>query len=109
MTVAIVGGVAIVAATTDFGPRRDTQGQLPEDGGAKPHIIERPNTGHAPENPGDRGGWEQLSLLGLIIAAVVVIIAVGVRGGGAKARAGREAWKAAAETGRDGAAEERAP
>lgn len=109
LAVVIIGGVAVVAATSDVGPRRDTQGQLPEEGGAKPHIIERPNSGRAPENPGERGGWEQLSLLGLIMVAVVVIVTVAVRGGGKKARAGRAAWKAAAATGRDGAAEEQAP
>lgn len=103
---AIVGGVVGVAVLTDGstgGTRRDTQGQLAEGGGAKPHIIERPNSGRAPKDPGDRGGWEQLSLLGLIVVAVVAIVVVAVRGGGARARAGRAAWRAAAESGHDGA------
>ncbi|MGI8756606.1 MAG: hypothetical protein ACR2MB_12255 [Acidimicrobiales bacterium] len=102
---AIVGGVVGVAVLTDGsagGNRRDTQGQVAEDGGAKPHIIERPNSGRAPKHPGDRGGWEQLALLALMTAAVVAIVVVAVRGGGARARAGRAAWRAAAESGRDG-------
>lgn len=101
LAIAIIGGTVAVAAFVDDGPRRDTQAQLAEDGGAKPHIIERPNSGRAPENPGDRGGWEQLALLGLIVVAVAVIGVVAVRGGGARARAGRAAWRAAAESGRD--------
>lgn len=105
LAVAIVGGVILVAATVDSGPRRDTQGQLEEDGGAKPHIIARPNSGRAPENPGDRGGWEQLTLFGLIVAAMAGI-GLAIFRGGAKARAGRQAWRDAAATGRDGAAED---
>ena len=106
LTVAIVGGVVAVATLTDGnagGPRRDTQGQLTDAGEAKPHIIERPNSGTAPKNPGDRGGWEQLSLLALIVVVVGAIVVVAVRGGGAKARAGRAAWRAAARSGHDGA------
>ena len=102
LTVAICGGIIWVAATADSGPRRDTQGQQQEDGGDKPHIIDRPNSGHAPTNPGDRGGWEQLSLLGLIVAAIVGLAVVVFRGG-SRARAGRAAWKDAAASGRDGA------
>lgn len=103
LAVAIIGGTVAVAVFVDDGPRRDTQGQLAEDGGAKPHIIERPNSGTAPQDPGDRGGWAQLGLLALIVAAVTAIGLIALRGG-AKARAGRAAWRAAAESGRDGAA-----
>ena len=102
----IVGGIVAVSVSVDDGPRRDTQGQLEEAGGAKPHIIERPNSGKPPENPGDRGGWEQLGLLALIVVAVVGIGYAAVRGG-RKARAGRAAWRAAAATGRDGAIDDR--
>lgn len=102
LLVAIVGGTALVAAFVDDGPRKDTWGQLEEQGGAKPHIIPRPNEGRAPEEPGDRGGWAQLSLLGLIVVAVVGIGYAVVRGT-KKTRANRAAWLAAAESGRDGA------
>lgn len=104
LAVAIVGGTAVVAALVDDGPRQDTQGQLTEQGGAKPHIIPRPNEGREPQDPGDRGGWAQLTLLGVIVVSVIGIAVVVVRGS-AGARAGRAAWLAAAETGRDGALE----
>ena len=61
------------------GPGKDTQGQLQEQGGPKPHIIPRPGEGHAPEHPNERGGWEQFMTLGLIVAAVGTSL-VGVAG-----------------------------
>lgn len=95
----ILVGVVVVAATsaTDPGPRRDTQGQLGEDDGAKPHIIPRPGEGEAPDDPGDRGGWEQLSLFGLLVVAIAGIGLVIFRGS-RRTRAGRQAWRAAAST-----------
>jgi hypothetical protein len=68
-----------------------------------PSIIVKPNSGEAPQDSGDRGGWEQLALLGLMVGAVGVIAVLALRGGSAKAKAGRERWKAAAQSGRDGA------
>src|SRR5690606_35636161 len=106
LLVAIVGGTALVAVFVDDGPRKDTWGQLEEQGGAKPHIIPRPNEGKAPEEPGDRGGWAQLTLLGLIVVAVTGIGYAVVRGTKAS-RANRAAWLAAAESGRDGALDHR--
>ena len=35
-----------------------------------PRIIERPEEGRAPEHPGDPGGWQQLALLGLLVAGL---------------------------------------
>ena len=99
--VVILLGVVIVAATSDPGPRRDTQGQLTEDGGAKPHIIPRPGEGRAPQNPGDRGGSEQLALFGVMAVALGGIGFMALRGG-RRARTGREAWKAAARSGGEG-------
>lgn len=105
LVVVLLGGVALVTVLSDSGPRRDTQGQLREKGGAKPHIIVRPNSGVAPTNPGDRGGWEQLALFGVLGVAIVGIGVAVFRSGG-RARAGRRAWNAAAATGRDGAIDE---
>ncbi len=68
----------------------------------QPQALVRPNQGTKPENPGDRGGWEQLAILALIVGAIVAIAFVVFRGGGA-ARANRERWKAAGESGHDGA------
>lgn len=105
LVVVIFAGMFVVAAALDDGPRRDTQGQLTEEGGAKPHIIPRPNEGRAPTDPGDPGGWEQLTLFGVLAVALVGIGVVVARGGGARARAGRAAWRAAAASGHDGAVE----
>jgi len=39
-------------------------------------IIPEPNSGKAPETPGDPGGWLQVSLFFLICAAVIGIVAL---------------------------------
>ena len=108
LTAVIVVGVGLVAANVKEGPRQDTQGQLTEEGGAKPHIIPRPNDGHRPTNNGDRGGWEQLALMGLIMGSMAGIGVV-VFYGGRKARANRALWRAAGETGLDGVIDPLAP
>ena len=36
----------------------------------RPRAIERPYSGQEPTHPGDRGGWEQLVLLGVIVVAI---------------------------------------
>ncbi|MCU1453119.1 MAG: hypothetical protein JWN46_1265 [Acidimicrobiales bacterium] len=96
LAAALLGaGVISVLAGGNDGPRRDTQGQLTEQGGAKPHIIPLPNSGHAPSGPGDRGGWEQLLTLGLIVGGIALLAALAWRGA-RKARAGRQAWLDAA-------------
>jgi len=38
-----------------------------------PRIIERPEEGRGPEQPGDPGGSEQLALLGVIVAGLGVM------------------------------------
>jgi hypothetical protein len=50
--VVIVGGVALVALTTDLGSR-GAQTEQPGGGAAPPRIIERPNTGDAPDDARD--------------------------------------------------------
>ena len=35
-----------------------------------PRIIERPEEGRGPEQPGDPGGWQQLALLGVVVAGL---------------------------------------
>lgn len=94
----LVVGIVLMAIFADPGsePQPTTT-----DSGA-PHIIDRPNSGHAPTNSGDRGGWEQLALLG---GMVVVIGGIGVVvfKGGSAAKANRDRWKAAGRSGQDGA------
>ncbi len=101
--VVLFGVLALALAATallaDPGEPTPESAPSPQD---PPSIIVKPNTGQAPEDSGDRGGWEQLALLGIMVVAVGGIGFVAVRGSSAKARAGRERWKAAAHEG-DGA------
>ena len=99
----ILGGAVLVAMLAQQ-PSASAVRQAHADAVAgPPRSIDLPNTGVAPAHPGDRGGWQQITLLVLIMVAVVVV-AYAVFRGGSKARAGRAAWRAAAATGRDGAA-----
>lgn len=92
----IVIGVVAVTVTTDGSASKDPQTEEIRDGEARPGIIPQPGEGTAPENPGDRGGWEQLALFGVIVVALVVIAFAVVRGT-KRARAGRQAWLDAAQ------------
>lgn len=49
--------------------------------GERPGIIPKPGEGTAPDRPGDRGGWEQLALLGVIVVAVGGIATYIIRSG----------------------------
>jgi len=71
--VVIMGLAGVAAISVDTGRRSDRTGTLPEDGGAKPHIIPRPDEGHAPRNPGDRGGWQQSLVFGLVLAGMALL------------------------------------
>ena len=71
----------LVTPDLSAAPRQDSDSsqievdeQSPAEPAAEaPSIIPRPNSGSAPDDPGDRGGWQQLSLLGLILIAVAAI------------------------------------
>lgn len=97
--IALFGSIAVLttitALTASPGPRKDTQGQLEEQGGAKPHIIPRPDEGQAPKHPNDRGGWEQFLVLGLIVGSIAAI-------GGLAWRSSRRALAKAAAAGPPG-------
>ena len=67
---AIAALTATAVLTTSSGPRKDTDGQIQEQGGAKPHIIPRPGEGETPDRPNDRGGWQQVLVLGLVVAGL---------------------------------------
>ena len=94
----LIVGIALMALFAD--PGDEAQPTSTNDG--TPHIIDRPNSGQEPTHPGDRGGWEQLAVLGGIIV-VVGGIGVVVFKGGRQAKANPDKWKAAGESGRDGA------
>src|SRR5262245_21907865 len=49
-----------------------TSSSLPVDSGA-PSVIPLPNSGRRPESSGDRGGWEQLLLFGIMTAGCALI------------------------------------
>ncbi|NLD77095.1 MAG: hypothetical protein GX643_10555 [Acidimicrobiales bacterium] len=102
--VAIVGGTALVATLVDSDSISDPTVEVDEMGQPKPQIIPKPNSGKAPEDPGDRGGWAQLGLLGLIVVTVGGVT-YGIVRGTKRSRAGRAAWLAAAESDHDGALE----
>ena len=95
---AILAGVVAFALLTDPG--------APSQPSGKPAIIPAPNEGTAPTDPGDRGGWEQLTLLGVVIVVVAGIGVFAVRGRGAGARPSRAAWEAAGASDHDGAVTE---
>ncbi len=94
---ALILGIVLLAVFADPGP--EPQPTTTESG--MPHIIDRPNSGTKPTNPGDRGGSEQLLLLGGMVLAIAGIGFVMFRGG-SKAKANRERWKAAGASGEDG-------
>lgn len=108
----LIVGIAIFAVAYDPGPKGPAvtadgtagiaEGEELSEGGA-PAIVPEPNSGTAPADAGDRGGWAQLGLLGLVVVAIGGIATVVVRGGGSDAKARRAAWRAAGATGRDGA------
>lgn len=97
----LVGGVAVVAVTSDGSPKVGEAG-VSQESGAKPESIPLPGSGKAPENAADRGGSEQLAVFG-IMAGAMLFIGVVVFRGGKKSRAGRNLWLAAAASGQDGA------
>jgi hypothetical protein len=58
--------VVFVAAYPDDGTGNGTPRSEPR----APRIVERPEEGRAPEQPGDPGGSQQLALLGLVVAGI---------------------------------------
>jgi hypothetical protein len=59
--------VVFVALYPDDGTGKDRTNPT---GPTVPRIIERPEDGRAPEQPGDPGGWQQLALLGLVVVGL---------------------------------------
>jgi hypothetical protein len=47
--------------------------------GERPGIIPQPGEGHTPTEAGEPGGWEQVALFVVLVAALVVIVALVVR------------------------------
>jgi hypothetical protein len=94
---AILAGVIAFAVLTDPGtPTKPT---------GKTAIIPAPNEGTKPSEPGDRGGWEQLVLMGTLLVVLTGIGVFAIRGRGAAGRPARAAWEAAAAEDHDGVVE----
>ena len=70
IVVAFTAGAPAAPAGAGDDPDRTTTTAF-DDGDQR--IIPRPNSGHDPEDAGDRGGALQLALLGLIVVGVGVI------------------------------------
>jgi hypothetical protein len=49
------------------------------EGGDLPGVIPRPNQGREPQQPGDPGGWLQLTLAGIVVLAVGLVFTIVVR------------------------------
>jgi hypothetical protein len=47
--------------------------------GERPGIIPQPGDGHAPDDPGEPGGWEQVALFFALVTALAVIVGLVVR------------------------------
>jgi hypothetical protein len=69
--------VAVAALLAPPGPTASARAEpttttLPVDQGNQ-GVIPLPNSGSRPESPGDRGGWEQLLLAGIMTAGCALI------------------------------------
>jgi hypothetical protein len=77
--------VVAVAATLCLSPaaaqEQDPAGNTTTlvEGQDLPGVIPRPNQGRAPQQPGDPGGWLQLTLAALVVVGVGAIFAVVAR------------------------------
>lgn len=104
--VAMIAGTAVIAALIDDTPTESSTAIEGEDALSSPAIIPQPNSGEEPEEAGDRGGWAQLTLLGLLVVTLVGIGFVVARGS-RRSRANRAEWLAAATADEDGVIDDR--
>ena len=79
--VIVTAGATGIAAAQDPSPATTdapvTTSTLPESNEQFGRIIPSPNSGAEPQSPGDRGGWQQITLF-LVICATIVAMAVAV-------------------------------
>ena len=81
MVVILLGGLAVTTVILDSGPDKTAKVDVTDSSGAKPVSIPQPNSGTAPKTAGDRGGWEQLTVFGLMLGAMLGIGVVVFHGG----------------------------
>jgi hypothetical protein len=79
--VLVAPGLVGTAVAQTPEPPLTTGSSVPDAGQGVPPIIPRPNSGEAPDDPGDRGGWQQLAVLGVVIGGLGLIAALVVRDG----------------------------
>jgi hypothetical protein len=74
VTAAVLSALLLVAApaTRSVAADADPTTTLPIDSGDR-SVIPAPNTGHEPTDSGDRGGWEQLLLFGIMATGSLII------------------------------------
>ncbi|MEJ7585803.1 MAG: hypothetical protein WKF43_17350 [Acidimicrobiales bacterium] len=75
--------VALVTATIVLAPSPSSDSKTQERGAGDTgrDIIPRPNQGQAPQDPGDRGGWEQLAILAAIVVGIGLLATLAWRSG----------------------------
>lgn len=81
LAAAVLAAVLLVVAPGDgsgavgvAGAQGQTTSTFPIDNRSFGDIVPEPNTGVAPQDPGDPGGWLQVSLFFLVCAAILVIV-----------------------------------
>lgn len=57
----------------------DVECQASQRSAERPGIIPKPGEGQAPDEPGDRGGWEQIAVFVALVAGISLIIGLVVR------------------------------
>lgn len=94
-----VGAVPVAPSPSPAPPAAAAAGPAttlpPPDRGVPGKIIPEPDSGIPPQSPGDRGGWQQWAVFGVIVAGVATIAVLVTREslrarrrGGAPARPG---------------------
>ena len=83
LTLAMVGVPAVARGAAD-----DTTAMLPVDVGNH-SVIPAPNSGRAPTDPGDPGGWGQLLLFGVLFVGSAIVFGRVLWAGHQRSRANR--------------------
>lgn len=103
-----LGAVAVALFAGDAGSETSTTTTavvLAPDGSPvpvyeRPSSLPQPNSGRAPQDSGDPGGWEQGLIFGLLGGGMLVI-GFAIFRGGKRTRARRADWVAAAAPGQE--------
>jgi hypothetical protein len=69
VSVIVLSTLVFALNSSYFKPEPGTQAANEVAAGNHP-ALDQPYSGHTPTSPGDRGGWEQLATLGLIVVAI---------------------------------------